>query len=577
MSIATALQNLSNDITSARSSIVSKGGTVTVDGGSSQLATDIGTITALNGTTLSITPSTSAQSFTPTSPYNAYTSVSATAVTSSIDANIQPENIKKDVTILGVTGTLEGGGGSGKKFGITAEDFWYTYPNDNQTLDTTAPHCDMSSVNNVNVAYYYTKYFSCARIKSLNTPVINELSTYIFQEMIGNNRCIQYLKVNIGISGLSIGNAFYNVLKDATNLKVLVYKNIGDINILIRASNYRYLCGTSTNTLKIKSFRFETLTYSYGNNSTANFAQNSPLLQTIWLPKLSHVGTVTNGQYGMFANGCNGCKNLLAFFAPRLNYIGYSSNTATQGGYGQFSNFFVDDPDNKMDTLYFPWLIQITNGNSTVANGTFYGCTGIKKFYAPRLTTIKNNGGVNCFANTGITEFHFGKSNKASIEASPGYATLWGRGAGNATVYFDLVLYITTSKGNYIRQQDDDYMTYLVYNGKTYYRDDASRTQHNIDWQFWAWKSNDNEIVYTQNPVALVGEAVWQYVSNGDDWDYNDIGNVEANDWKYAWSLYGQPSIYTNNQYTPAVGDRTYVVSADGKSWVEDELITATS
>ena len=38
--------------------------------------------------------------------------VTVNAVTSDIDANITPENIKKDVTILGVTGTLETGGGT---------------------------------------------------------------------------------------------------------------------------------------------------------------------------------------------------------------------------------------------------------------------------------------------------------------------------------------------------------------------------------------------------------------------------------------------------------------------------------
>ena len=35
----------------------------------------------------------------------------ALEVTSAIDSNIQAENIKKDVTILGVTGTYEGSGG----------------------------------------------------------------------------------------------------------------------------------------------------------------------------------------------------------------------------------------------------------------------------------------------------------------------------------------------------------------------------------------------------------------------------------------------------------------------------------
>lgn len=39
------------------------------------------------------------------------TKVEVSAVTSAIDANIIPGNIKKDVTILGVTGTYEGEGG----------------------------------------------------------------------------------------------------------------------------------------------------------------------------------------------------------------------------------------------------------------------------------------------------------------------------------------------------------------------------------------------------------------------------------------------------------------------------------
>ena len=38
-------------------------------------------------------------------------SVTVNAVTSDIDANITPENIKKDVSILGVTGTLQSGSG----------------------------------------------------------------------------------------------------------------------------------------------------------------------------------------------------------------------------------------------------------------------------------------------------------------------------------------------------------------------------------------------------------------------------------------------------------------------------------
>lgn len=54
---------------------------------------------------LSITPSTSAQTFTASGGVNGYSPVNVSAVTASIDANIQAGNIKNGVTILGVTGT----------------------------------------------------------------------------------------------------------------------------------------------------------------------------------------------------------------------------------------------------------------------------------------------------------------------------------------------------------------------------------------------------------------------------------------------------------------------------------------
>ena len=72
----------------------------------SEMSVAINGLEVLNGETVSITPSTSAQTITPSSGHNGITEVNVAAVTSSIDSNIQVGNIKKDVSILGVTGTL---------------------------------------------------------------------------------------------------------------------------------------------------------------------------------------------------------------------------------------------------------------------------------------------------------------------------------------------------------------------------------------------------------------------------------------------------------------------------------------
>lgn len=64
--------------------------------------------------TKTITPTTSSQTITPDAGYDALSQVNVNAVTASIDSNIQAENIKKNVSILGVVGTLESGGTQSK-------------------------------------------------------------------------------------------------------------------------------------------------------------------------------------------------------------------------------------------------------------------------------------------------------------------------------------------------------------------------------------------------------------------------------------------------------------------------------
>lgn len=59
---------------------------------------------------LSVTPTTSAQTITASGGVDGYSPIDVSAVTAAIDANIVAGNIKKDVQILGVTGTLEPGG-----------------------------------------------------------------------------------------------------------------------------------------------------------------------------------------------------------------------------------------------------------------------------------------------------------------------------------------------------------------------------------------------------------------------------------------------------------------------------------
>ena len=91
----------------------------------SEMSAAINGLEVLNGETVSIMPSTSAQTITPSSGHNGITEVNVAAVTSSIDSNIQAENIKKDVSILGVTGTLNEGVDIYDYFSNTQNDYSY--------------------------------------------------------------------------------------------------------------------------------------------------------------------------------------------------------------------------------------------------------------------------------------------------------------------------------------------------------------------------------------------------------------------------------------------------------------------
>ena len=116
MSIASAIANAKTKVAAAYTACNNKGATMPSQANQDldHLANTIGTISGGGGgsnlISLSVTPSTSAQQITPTSPVDGYNEVNVAAVTNAIDANITPGNIKDGVTILGVLGTLTAAG-----------------------------------------------------------------------------------------------------------------------------------------------------------------------------------------------------------------------------------------------------------------------------------------------------------------------------------------------------------------------------------------------------------------------------------------------------------------------------------
>lgn len=168
----------------------------------------------------------------------------------------------------------------------------------------------------------------------------------------------------------------------------------------------------------------------------------APNVQSIQFPELVTIeGTNT------FTRAFYDISSITSVSFPKLTRIGREeeTNDTDRSQFG-FAFYF-----STVKTLEFPALEKIYCTDTSSACGTFQYNGSIKEMYFPKLTTIAPNPnytGSNAsrlvahmyiFSECNqLTEIHFGAANQEAIEASDGYATLWGRGAGEATVYFDL-------------------------------------------------------------------------------------------------------------------------------------------
>ena len=309
-----------------------------------------------------------------------------------------------DKTGVQITGTMESGGSS-EKYGATLDTFLGDV-DARGVLQLPTGQVDLVFDGVTDLANSVLQY------KFYKNPVVSSVSFPQLVQISGKNALENCFR------DTPIENISFPVLQSVTGESGL----------------YSFCSSTSAS---IQSVSFPALTTVSGVSCFSSAFSNCGEITSASFPALEEITGIA-AFYTCFAS----CSALTNVSFPKLKKIG--SDTTTGTNYRHFDSAFRST---KVTSLEFPELTAIYCTGTSSSWGTFNGNSTIQKMYFPKLTVIDkspaytgNSTSQNYIFSgcNSLTELHFGAANQAAIEATEGYPTLWGRGAGNATVYFDL-------------------------------------------------------------------------------------------------------------------------------------------
>ena len=393
MTVASEITRIKGNIEAAYTAASAKGATLPATENSDNLATCIGTITGSSPviTSLSVTPTTSAQTITAPSGTDGYSPINVAAVTASIDANIVAGNIKKDVTILSVTGTYEGSGGGGT--GIPREVVSGTYKAPATSFTFSLP----SGATSIAPYALCGAFANCTGITSADLSSLTSIT---------------------GTNALNL--AFTN----ATNLTSI---DLSGLTTVSTPYALEKVCSGCSNLTSVDLSNLSTVTGNYALNEAFVNCNN---LTSINLSNL----TTVNGNYA-FRHTFEGCSLLANVNFSKLTTIANGSWS------GAFDTCFWKC--SALTTIDFPLLSDLTNADSAFTT-CFNQCSALTDVYFRALTTTSFGTNTtqlkNIMMNTQTSKthtIHFPSNLETTIQGLTGYP-LFGGTSGYVTLAFDL-------------------------------------------------------------------------------------------------------------------------------------------
>jgi len=377
-----------------------------------------GNVVQLNGTTTTINPSTSSQTITPTSPNNGFTSVTVPAVTSAIDSNIQAGNIKNGVTILGTTGTYAPSAGP---------DCYVDYiANSQGKLVRGNTIIDVAASNATDLSNYILKE---AYKDNTNTTSTVDFSTLTAATGMGS--CQDTFNGCTGITTVDLGNlitisgdyTFSGAFKGCKNISSLDLSSLTTVSG--SSSCYQmFHCESSYNTAYTGALDLSNLTTVSGSLGCSSMFTGWAGITSVDLSSLTTISG-TGGCSTMFRK----CTNLASVNLSSLKELIGNSGGECQGMFGY---------DTSLTSVTFTALDTIPG--SQACYQMFYSCTGLTSVSFPALKTTSFGSNTNQFQAmlalcSGVT-LHFPSNLQSTISGLTGYSS--GFSGTNTTILFDL-------------------------------------------------------------------------------------------------------------------------------------------